>query len=70
MDGFCFLKICFPGGSEGKESAYSAGDLGLIPGLGRSPGEDRGNDLLAWRTPMDGGVWLATVHGAAKNWTL
>ena len=62
----CFLKICFPGGSEGKESAYSAGDLGLIPGLGRSPGEDRGNDLLAWRTPMDGGVWLASPWGGKE----
>ena len=33
----------FPGGSDGKESAYSAGDLGLIPGSGRSPGEGNGN---------------------------
>ena len=36
----------FPGGSDGKESAYSAGDLGLIPRLGRSPGEGSGNPLL------------------------
>ena len=35
----------FPGGSAGKESAYNAGDLGLIPGLGRSPGERNGNSL-------------------------
>ena len=35
----------FPGGSEGKESACSAGDMGLIPGLGRSPGGGRGNPL-------------------------
>ena len=35
----------FPGGSEGKASACSAGDLGLIPGLGRSPGEGNGNPL-------------------------
>ena len=35
----------FPGGSEGKESAYSAGDLCSIPGLGRSPGEGNGNPL-------------------------
>ena len=33
----------FPGGSDGKASAYIAGDLGLIPGLGRSPGEGNGN---------------------------
>ena len=35
----------FPGGSDGKESAYSVGDLGLIPGSGRSPGEGNGNPL-------------------------
>ena len=43
------MKYCqprdFPGGSNGKESAYSAGDLGSIPGLGRSPGEGNGNPL-------------------------
>ena len=39
-----FLKVLwdFPGDSDGKESACSAGDLGLIPGLGRSPGEGNG----------------------------
>ena len=35
----------FPGGSEGKASAWNAGDLGFIPGLGRSPGEGNGNPL-------------------------
>ena len=35
----------FPGGSDGKASAYNAGDLGSIPGLGRSPGEGKGNPL-------------------------
>ena len=35
----------FPGGSRGKESAYSAGDMGLITGSGRSPGEGNGNPL-------------------------
>ena len=35
----------FPGGSDGKASAYNAGDSGLIPGLGRSPGEGNGNPL-------------------------
>ena len=43
----------FPGGSDGKETACNAGDTGLIPGQGRSPGEE--NDypprILAWRTP-------------------
>ena len=37
--------VGFPGGSDGKESAYKAGDLGLIPGWGRSPGEGNGNPL-------------------------
>ena len=43
----------FPGASAGKESACNAGDLGLIPGLGRSPGEGNGYPLsiLAWRIP-------------------
>ena len=43
----------FPGGSDGKASAYIVGDLGLIPGLGRSLGEGNGNPLstLAWRIP-------------------
>ena len=35
----------FPGGSDDKESASNAGDLGLIPGLGRSPGEENGNPV-------------------------
>ena len=39
------LHSIFPGGSNGKESAYNAGDLGLIPGSGRSPGEGKGNPL-------------------------
>ena len=41
----------FPGGSDGKESACDAGDLGLIPGLGRSPGEGNGthSSIFAWR---------------------
>ena len=43
----------FPGSSDGKESVCNAGDLGSIPGLGRSPGEGNGNPLhiLAWRIP-------------------
>ena len=42
---FCMLSSSFPGGSEGKESACNAGDLGWIPGLGRSPGEGNGSPL-------------------------
>ena len=61
----------FPGGSEVKASACNAGDLGLIPGSGRSPGEGNGN-LLQYsclENPMDGGAWWATVHGVSKSQT-
>ena len=60
----------FPG-SEVKASAFNAGDPGLIPGSGRSPGEGNGNPLQysCLETPMDGGAWWATVHGVAKSWT-
>ena len=49
----------FPGGSEGKASAYNAGDLGSFPGSGRSPGEGNGNPLQysCLENPMDGGAW-------------
>ena len=49
----------FPGSSDGKASAYNAGDLGSIPGLGRSPGEGNGNPLQysCLENPMDGGAW-------------
>ena len=59
----------FPGGSDGKESACSAGDTGLIPGLGRSPGEGNGNPLQysCLGNPMDRRAWRVTVHGAAKE---
>ena len=43
-------RLCFPGGSAGKESAYEAEALGSIPGLGRSPGEGNGN-LLQYACP-------------------
>ena len=48
----------FPGGSDGKASAYSAGDLSSIPGSGRSPGEGNGTPLQysCLENPMDGGV--------------
>ena len=59
----------FPGGSGGKESACSAGNPGLIPGLGRSPGEENGNPLQypGLENPMDRGAWQAIVHGVAKS---
>ena len=63
--------MAFPGGSDSKASAYSAGDLGSIPGSGRSPGEGKGNPLQysCLENPMDRGAWLATVHGVAKSRT-
>ena len=61
----------FPISSNGKESACNAGDLGLIPGLGRSPGEGHGNPLQCscLENPMDRGAWWATVHGITKSQT-
>ena len=52
----------------GKESACNAGDPGLIPGLGRSPGEGNGNPLQysSLKNPMGRGAWQATVHGVAR----
>ena len=59
----------FPCGSVGKESACNAGDLGLIPGSGRSPGEGNGNPLQypCLENLMDRGAWWATVHGVADS---
>ena len=63
--------LYFPGGSEVKASACNAGDMGLIPGSGRSTGEGNGNPLQysCLENPMDGGAWRATVHGVAKSRT-
>ena len=49
----------FPGGSDGKASTYNTGDLGLIPGWGRSSGVGNGNPLQysCLENPMDGGAW-------------
>ena len=60
---------CFsPGGSVAKEPFSNAGDTGLIPGLGRSPGEGNGNPLQysCLGNPMDRGAWRATVHGSQE----
>ena len=52
-----------------KRLAYNAGDLGSIPGSGRSSGEGNGNPLQysCLENPMDRGAWWATVHGVAKS---
>ena len=67
----CIDSQGFPGDSDGKESAYNAGDPGLIPGLRRSPGEGHGNPLhySYLENPTDKGAWQATVHGIAQSWT-
>ena len=67
---FCY-PIWFPGGSDGKASACNAGDLGLIFGSGRFPGEGNGKPLQysCLENSMDARAWWATVHGVAKSWT-
>ena len=66
-----YVYVGFPGHSDSKDSACNAGDPGLIPGLGSSPGEGNGNPLQysCLEISMDRGVWRATVHGIAKSWT-
>ena len=61
----------FPGGSDGKESACNAGDLGSISGLERSPGRRYGNSLQysCLENSMDSGAWQATVHVVTKSQT-
>ena len=60
----------FLGGLDGKESACNAGDLGSIPGLGRSPGEQNDNPLQysCLENSMDRGAWQATAHRVTKSW--
>ena len=62
----------FSRGSDSKESACNAGDVGSIPGLERSPGEGNGNppQYSCLENSMDRGAWQATVHGVAKSQTL
>ena len=65
------LSVGFPGGSDGKESACSAGDPGSIPGSGRSPEGGNGNSLQysCLGNSMDRGAWRATVLGVTKSQT-
>ena len=60
----------FPGVSVVKNLPVNAGNVGLIPGLGRSPGEGNGNPLQCscLGSPMDRGAWPTTVHGVTKSW--
>ena len=68
---YCFLihDKGFPGDSDSKESACNAGDLGLIPGLERSPGEGTGNPLQysCLENSMDRVACRAAVHGVAES---
>ena len=68
---YVYVCMYFPHGSEGKASACNVGDLGSIPGMGRSPGEGNGNPLQCscLENPMDGEAWWATVHGVTKSQT-
>ena len=67
---FYFLKS-LPGRSDSKESACNAGDLGLIPGMGRSPGGGHGNPLQysCLENPVDRGAWRVTVRGETESQT-
>ena len=64
LGGFC-------GSSDGKESAYNAGDPSSIPGLGKSPGKGSNYPLqyVCLHNAVDRGAWRVTVHGVAKSWT-
>ena len=65
---FCELLSIFPGDSVVKTPPANVGDMGSIPGSGRSPGEGNGNPLQDsyLGNPMDKGVWQATVHGVTR----
>ena len=63
--------MVFPGGSDGKESAWNAGNPDSIPGSRRSPGEGNGNPIQSscLGNTMNRGAWQATVHVVAKSQT-
>ena len=63
------LKMGFPGGSAVKNLSANTGDMGSIPGSGRSPGEGNGNPLRysCLGNPTDREAWWATAHGLAKE---
>ena len=65
------MRMGYSGGSDYEESARNAGDLGLIPGSGRSPGEGNGylRQYSCLENSIDRGAWQATVLGVAKSWT-
>ena len=68
-----YIPTCmgFPGGSDGKESDLNVGNPGLIPGLGKSPGEGNSNPVQysCLGNPIDRGAWWSSAHGVAKRLT-
>ena len=64
-------QLDFPGGSDGKEPACNATDLGLSPGSGRCPGERNGKPLKysCLENPKNRETWWATVPGVQRSWT-
>ena len=68
---FILKLLVLTGGLDSKESAYNAGDLASVPGLGRSPGVGNGNPLqyACLENSVDRGAWRATVLGVAKSRT-
>ena len=68
---FFFYTSGFASGTVVKNPPASSGDMGLLPGSGRSPGGRNGNSLQysCLGNPMDWGAWRVTVHGVAKSWT-
>ena len=69
-----YIGMAFPGGSDGKESAWKTGDTGSVPGLGRASGEESGNPLcvLAWRIPRTeepGGPQSTGWQRVGHDWT-
>ena len=67
--GIAHIELGLPRWLSGKEPACQAGDMGLIPGLGKSPGEGNGNPLQysCLGNLIDKGAWWAIVHGIAKS---
>ena len=66
LNGICHYRLGFPGGSDGKESTCNVEDLGLIPGLGRSPREGKGYPLQ-YSTLENSTDYI--VHGVTKSRT-
>ena len=71
IDYLVAVSLDFPGGSDSKESTCNAGDLGPIPGSGRSLGEGNGNPLQCscLENPRDGGAWWAAIYGVTQSRT-